>query len=374
MSKANPTSSEDISALKLVIFAPRVFSGGGAVLLGELLSSLRKRTDIQTQFFLDHRFLARLSSTMPKEADWVRAHAVELPSGIKSYVVPEQKLATFLNETSSAKVLFFSSLGPVFLNTAYRKSCIMFVQNRFVLESSFQFTFPWYRQLRLFVERLLFYWTSRRVGGFIVQSESMQRCIKAAGHQQAVLVQPFVDKLVYQIDQAQSADIDFVYVASADPHKNHAVLLDAWAHLASEGHRPSLRLTIPEHEPLNIWQVAIDLNKRLGCRISRVDQQSDEFQSRAVMYAGARALIFPSLLESHGLPLVEARALGLGVVAAELDYVRDAVLPDQTFDARSAVSLARAVKRYLGLAAAPAVPSGGEEFVNQLISFYGHVK
>lgn len=374
MSKANLTNAEDFPVQRLVIFAPRVFNGGGAVLLGELLASLRQRSDIQSKFFLDHRFLKRLSLTMPKEADWVRTRSVELPSGIQSYIVSEQKLARYLNQNSGAKVLFFSNLGPIFLSTKFRRQCVVFVQNRFVLESSFQFAFPWFRQIRLIVERILFNWASRRVGGFVVQSESMQNCIKKAGHQQAVLIQPFVDNLGYQTGQENSSDVDFVYVASPDPHKNHTVLLNAWALLASEGHHPSLRITVPEIEPLNIWKAAIDINKQLGCRISRVDQRSDEYQSRAMMYAGARALIFPSLLESHGLPLVEARALGLGVVAAELDYVRDSVSPDQTFDPRSAVSLARAVKRFLGLETTPPAPVDGEEFVNQLISFYGTLK
>ena len=373
MSKASPTT-EEYSAQRLVIFAPRVFNGGGAVLLGALLASLKQQSDVQPQFFLDHRFLTRLSRTMPGEADWVRGRAVELPSGVRSYIAAERRLALFLKKNSGSKVLFFSSLGPIFLSTNFRKRCVVFVQNRFVLESSLRFAFPWFRQLRLFVERILFYWTSSRVGGFVVQSESMRRCIKTAGHTQAILVQPFVDKLGCQIDHVQNPNVDFVYVASADPHKNHAVLLDAWVLLASEGIFPSLRLTVPMSEPLNIWRAAVGINERMGCRISRVDQQSDEFQSRAILYAGARALIFPSLLESHGLPLVEARALGLGVVAPELDYVRDSVSPDQTFDPRSAVSVARAVKRFLGLATVSPAMAGGEEFVKQLISFYGVIE
>jgi glycosyltransferase involved in cell wall biosynthesis len=60
-------------------------------------------------------------------------------------------------------------------------------------------------------------------------------------------------------------------------------------------------------------------------------------------------LIYPSQLESFGLPLVEAVSLGLDVIASELDYVRDVVYPVQTFDPTSALSIARAVKRYCGL-------------------------
>ncbi len=37
------------------------------------------------------------------------------------------------------------------------------------------------------------------------------------------------------------------------------------------------------------------------------------------------------------------------MLAAELDYVRDVLAPEQTFDPNSSVSIARAVRRYLGI-------------------------
>jgi len=48
--------------------------------------------------------------------------------------------------------------------------------------------------------------------------------------------------------------------------------------------------------------------------------------------------------------LVEARQACLSVLASELDYVRDVLDPDQSFDPNSKVSIARAVKRFFGIA------------------------
>jgi glycosyltransferase involved in cell wall biosynthesis len=53
--------------------------------------------------------------------------------------------------------------------------------------------------------------------------------------------------------------------------------------------------------------------------------------------------------------LLEAASCGLPIVAAECDYVRDVVTPVETFDPESAVSIARAVRRFLG-SPEPAVP------------------
>jgi glycosyltransferase involved in cell wall biosynthesis len=65
------------------------------------------------------------------------------------------------------------------------------------------------------------------------------------------------------------------------------------------------------------------------------------------LVAASRALIYPSLGESFGLPLIEATQLGRPIVAAERDYVRDVCEPTQTFDPESPTSIARAVRRFL---------------------------
>ena len=67
------------------------------------------------------------------------------------------------------------------------------------------------------------------------------------------------------------------------------------------------------------------------------------------LYRSASALVYPSLLESFGLPLTEAKACGLPVIAAELDVVRDVLDPVQAFDPLSPTSIARAVIRFMGI-------------------------
>ena len=50
-------------------------------------------------------------------------------------------------------------------------------------------------------------------------------------------------------------------------------------------------------------------------------------------------------METFGLPMLEARALRVPVLAAERDFVRDVCEPAQTFDPASPVSIASAVRR-----------------------------
>jgi glycosyltransferase involved in cell wall biosynthesis len=85
------------------------------------------------------------------------------------------------------------------------------------------------------------------------------------------------------------------------------------------------------------------------------------------LYKIAGASIYPSTLESFGLPLIEARQAGLPVLAPELDYVRDVLDPEQTFDPESVVSIARAVKRFLGLQEEPLPLQDAAVFIEYLL-------
>jgi glycosyltransferase involved in cell wall biosynthesis len=73
-------------------------------------------------------------------------------------------------------------------------------------------------------------------------------------------------------------------------------------------------------------------------------------------------------LESFGLPLIEARQAGLPILASELDYVRDVVDPEQTFDPDSPMSIARAVKRFLGVEVTPIPLLSASQFLESVFN------
>ncbi|MEX0958148.1 MAG: glycosyltransferase [Burkholderiales bacterium] len=185
----------------------------------------------------------------------------------------------------------------------------------------------------------------------IVQSPSMATEVEQVlGVRARVL--PFAPEIPFQGqvepsgEEAETLRFDFVYVASGEPHKNHDRLLDAWRLLAAEGITPSLGLTVdPDLFPDLVARIK-ETAASSGLQIENIGQaSSDEIQA---LYRSTRALIYPSLGESLGLPLIEAHAVGLPIIAAEKDYVRDVIDPTDTFDPCSAVSIARAVKRFLG--------------------------
>ncbi len=58
-------------------------------------------------------------------------------------------------------------------------------------------------------------------------------------------------------------------------------------------------------------------------------------------------LIFPSVTESFGLPLIEAADCGMKILASDLPYVYDVVKPSIVFSPYNKVSIADAVEKAL---------------------------
>jgi glycosyltransferase involved in cell wall biosynthesis len=87
----------------------------------------------------------------------------------------------------------------------------------------------------------------------------------------------------------------------------------------------------------------------------------------ASLYQSSSALIYPSRTESFGLPLIEAMDYGLPILASELDYVRDVVVPVETFNPDSPVSIARAVRRFLGKAESTVQHHSADTFLAEVL-------
>jgi glycosyltransferase involved in cell wall biosynthesis len=158
--------------------------------------------------------------------------------------------------------------------------------------------------------------------------------------------------------------VDFCYVASGEPHKNHRRLIEAWVLLAKQGQSPSLRITLDHREDRELCDWIERQIRQFGLLVDNVGRIPPDEIAR--VYRSSKCLIHPSWCESFGLPLVEARSYGLPIVAAELDYVRDVIVPHETFDPQSPRSIARAVRRHLGCHDAVQSLQDGRSFLRQL--------
>jgi glycosyltransferase involved in cell wall biosynthesis len=132
----------------------------------------------------------------------------------------------------------------------------------------------------------------------------------------------------------------FIYVADGVPQKNHTVLLQAWEYLQDRYQlTPELHLTIPARFTELI--ASIQQLQHRGIKI--INHGVLDKAELNLLYQECGYLIFPSLRESFGLPLIEAVQAGCGVLAADLPYVYDVIRPSAVFNPVQPQSIAEVV-------------------------------
>lgn len=352
---------------RLIIHASNINNGGGKALLNAVINCAKQQRD--WIFLLDAR--------MPKYTE-IQVRRVR-PS-----VWDRMKVEWWLtrNVRESDTVLCFGNLPPFFM---LHGRVVVFVQNKYLLEYPPLEGFSWKTKLRINIERLWFRWKVNNIDQFVVQTPTMKTSLEFTldrhetfpeanmrkKNRMPIHVLPFVEvsqgyrrkQVIPQ--QKKTIDFDFLYVASGEPHKNHRRLIEAWCHLASEGHFFTLALTLDDAKFAELTEWIKMKKKQYGLRLVNLGALPHDQVLRLYRHVGA--LIFPSTFESFGLPLIEAVQAGLPVIAAELDYVRDVLDPEQTFDPESAVSITRAVKRFLDIDEHPLSLLDATEFINKIL-------
>lgn len=342
----------------LLIQASNIHTGGGATLLRPLLQANFTQARC---VWVDERF--KLPDQLAPDVEVVRVR----PSVV-------DRLRADAEVARRAKqcdiLLCLGNLPPI-----RRAPCktIVYLQNRYLIGNAALKGIPIAERFRLMVERLWLRTFTSHAQLYLVQTPSMRLAVlDHLGLDEAqVKVAPYLPgnaawprSLLGAAQEELQDDRPFLYVASGEYHKNHVTLVQAWILLAAEGLLPRLQLTL---DPLRFPALTQWIARQAGRYGLELEIDAvREAEGVDGLYGRARALIFPSRFESFGLPLIEARQAGLPVLAPELDYVRDVLDPDEVFDPDSARSIARAVKRFMGLAE-PSLPAlGAEQFMQML--------
>ena len=114
----------------------------------------------------------------------------------------------------------------------------------------------------------------------------------------------------------------FVILGTIEARKNHIMLLQIWKRMLSRLGSKAPRLLIIGQRGWESEEVFDLLNRGdLGDAVVEMGDCLDAELARNL--AGARALLFPSLVEGYGLPLVEALRAGTPVIASDLPVFRE---------------------------------------------------
>jgi Glycosyltransferase len=111
---------------------------------------------------------------------------------------------------------------------------------------------------------------------------------------------------------------DFVVLGTIEARKNHLMLLRVWRRLIELLGPDAPRLLIIGQRGWECDEVfeLLDRHDLFAGRVIELSKCDD--RTLDLYLAGARALLFPSLVEGYGLPLAEALAAGTPVIASDL--------------------------------------------------------
>lgn len=151
----------------------------------------------------------------------------------------------------------------------------------------------------------------------------------------------------------------YMTVGTLQPRKNHEVLLDAFERIWP--HYPEARLCIVGKVGWMCQELVTRIrhHPQLGRGLYHFEDLSDT--ELAYVYQRAKALLFPSLAEGFGLPIVEALQYGLPVLASNIPIHREVGRDFCTyFQPRDSQGLAQLIETYEQTGRPPATRQPGQ--------------
>ncbi|HJR46473.1 MAG TPA: glycosyltransferase family 1 protein [Actinomycetota bacterium] len=122
----------------------------------------------------------------------------------------------------------------------------------------------------------------------------------------------------------------FLYPAATYPHKNHLVLLEAFARMLTL--HPKVSLVLTGAKAWAEWKVAADMRDRIMEEINKLGIQNSvkmlgyvSSRDLDALYQEATAVTFASRFEGFGAPVLEAMARGCPVIASNATAIPEVV-------------------------------------------------
>lgn len=168
---------------------------------------------------------------------------------------------------------------------------------------------------------------------WIVQTEHIKSLLskKLKVNSDLILKYPlFKDLNIIDEDKIENS---FIYPTSNHPHKNNEVLLDAFKDAAFKTNKKII-LTLT----LNKIQID-DLPKNLEINFTGLIKHEELITHMK----NSKFLIFPSLRESFGLPLIEGVQSKCKIITSNLNFVKELINPSYIFDPNSKSSISEVI-------------------------------
>lgn len=327
-----------------IVNALRIHSGGGLVYVSFLHNQIDKKNNF---IFLDYRIkhklkkfnYARTIYIKNNLSGWCLIFLLRSKFYMKNLI--DYKLFNKSNKLSEYCINGY----PPFIRFPFVKSKISILcQNKLIFTSDIKY-FNFFQKMKyLYFYRILFVLCLKNNDNLIVQTQTMKKIVKYKFQNQNVYLEDKywrnleisnffnglnnsenknIKEIKSPIPNFIESQLTFFYPSAFYPYKNHKNLIYAFKEISKNfGNKIQLILTLSKDD-LPYSMRSFNFIYYTG-KLNIIDIHE--------IYQRVDFLIFPSLLESLGLPLIEAKLYDLPIICSRRDYVFDVCKPLLTFD------------------------------------------
>ena len=303
-----------------------IHNGGGKTLLDILCEKISENGDIDNYFFLFDKRYQPIKKILNNN-NYIHINSSELKRK-KFYKTNLQKFDRFL---------CFGNVPPPI--TIDKKVDIYFHNDLLIKPLNNNTSII--NKIKLFFKKYYIISKNNKNYSWCVQtanmSEKLSKFFKISNDK--IHVFPIYNNNFMNIDN--KIDNSFLYVSNFGKHKNHRRLFDAFIHASNKIKHAAvtLNLTIDEREFKNSFYSKLTTPDNLTIVNHGVVNKSKLNE----LYNKSKYLIFPSLNESFGLPLIEAVLRDCYIICSDREYAYQIVRPSLTFNPNSIESISKSI-------------------------------
>lgn len=322
----------------MIVFATNINTGGALVLLQELANRFA-RARLPATFYVSPNILN--NKPLPSDEEGVR-----FAPGKYNYL--------WDRDGTEAK-LYFGNLPPL----RPSPNSAVYVHNAYFslpLSALLKGVFRRKISARYLLLTAYFSLFHRNCSSILVQTDCMQKTMQKKCAR-PVRIMPFYRSASNQDTVAVEKTTTLCAIGLPSRHKLYAPFLTALNSLLAQGYPLLIEMTIPDlPQNRQLLMLIDDINHKEGSVVIHNHGLVD-FETIKGIYARSRALFFPSLCESFGLPLIEAAECGLQVFAPDLPYVNDVIENHICFNPESEQDIAEKIQAWInqGAIISPAI-------------------
>ncbi len=311
-----------ISITVMIVFAVNIHTGGGKVLLDELIEG--RQFGPVSALFVDSRYDV-------SRAQELGIKTFPVYSNLKSRMNAELDLTKIAAQNPNEEILFFGNLPP---KRRLANKSILYLQSCFLLSEISLPKDSLKLFLRIILERCWLQNFIKNINVIWVQTRWMTQLVSKDFPTVPVEKRPFLPELpkVFSTEKKY----DFISVTSFLKHKNIKTLIKALEILDAETNKLlSVALVLDSSE------IPVKLKEKRFKNIKLNIVNNLARQELAQLYSESKVSVVTSSLESFCLPLHESAFYKLKIIALDTPFARESGVVSAFYSKNSSEELAR---------------------------------